>query len=248
MLKEQSVQERQYHFPYHHVPKYRSGFSTAFFVRYGLKYAASLEWIIKQIAAQPFRSLCDVGCGDGRLVAELTQDFPDREIIGIDYSERSINLARGMAPEANFEQTNILEEEVGRQFDIVTLVEVFEHIPVADCEDFVHALAKLSPKGGYLLVTVPHENLPLSEKHFQHFTVDKLRSYFEPYYDLEKTQFLEKSGGWRLYLSYRLLKNKLFILNNRFLLNRIYCGYARHLLLADSESECERLCFLLRRK
>ena len=244
----QLEQERQYNFPYHHVGQYRNGFKASYYVRYALKHISSLEWIISKIHSIPFKSLCDLGCGDGRLVTELDHAFPSRHIVGLDYSVRSIHLAKGIHPTGDFRQVDIFNDPIQEQFDLVTLIEVFEHIPVEQCEQFAKKTAGLIKPNGYLLITVPHQNLPISKKHFQHFTQASLWDYFQSDFELEEVQFLEKRGGSRLYWYYRLLKNKMFILNNQSILNWIYKGYKKHLLIADSEQDCERLYFLLKKK
>ena len=244
----QKLQEDQYHFPYHHVAKFRNGFQSTYYVKYGLKQITSLEFILTQLKQLNFNTLCDLGCGDGRLAQEVHIEFPEVEITGIDYSERAIHLAKGFCPDLGFIQKNILEEKIQRTFDVVTLIEVFEHIPIADCQRFVKATATLLEKGGKLMVTVPHTNLPLSSKHEQHFDLQRLKSYFNDEFLVIEEKFLEKRGGWRLYCYYRLMKNKLFLLNHKGLLKRIYHGYKKHLLIAESEQNCERLYLLLEKK
>ena len=246
--RKQELQERQYEFPYHHVARFRQGFQSTYYVKYGLKQVSSLEFILDQLKQLKFDHLCDLGCGDGRLALEAAREFPNANISGIDYSERAINLAKGFGPEINFMCKDITEEEFHVQYDVVTLIEVFEHIPLEKCKSFVLATAKLLPQGGKLMVTVPHKNLPLSAKHEQHFDLAGLLNYFELLFDVVDTKFLEKKGGWRLYLYYRLMKNKLFLLNHKGMLNWIYRGYQKHLLIADHEQNCERLYLLLEKK
>ncbi len=244
----QQLQEQQYVFPYHHVARFRQGFQSTYFVKYGLKQVSSLEFILDQLKQLKFNHLCDLGCGDGRLALEAAREFPNATITGIDYSERAINLAKGFGPEVDFICRDITEEKTSDQFEVITLIEVFEHIPLEKCEAFVAATVKLLRKKGKLMVTVPHKNLPLSAKHEQHFDLEGLLSYFDPYLNVLETRFLEKKGGWRLYLYYRLMKNKLFLLNHKGLLNWIYQGYKKHLLIADNEQDCERLYLLLEKK
>lgn len=245
--KKQARQEEQYSFPYHHVARFRDGFSSTYYVKYGLKQVSSLEFILDQLKQLNFHTLCDVGCGDGRLAMEAYREFPKAQVSGIDYSQRAINLAKGFCPDVNFICQNIVEEDHPDKYDVATLIEVFEHIPVALCESFVQALTGLIQEGGHLLVTVPHKNLPLSAKHEQHFDLAGLKAHFGKDFEVIEERFLEKRGGWRIYLYYRLLKNKLFLLNFKPLLNWIYNGYKKHLLLVENERDCERLYLLLRR-
>ncbi|MFW6244857.1 MAG: class I SAM-dependent methyltransferase, partial [Fibrobacterota bacterium] len=189
---QQLVQEKQYSFPEHYVPTFRKGFRTAVYSRYGLVYAQILEFILDQLGKISFDSLCDVGCGDGRLIKEIQTDFPRKQVLGMDYSERAINLARGLNPEGNYIQTDITEDQQ-RSFDVLTLIEVFEHIPPDMGEDFVRGLHRLLIDDGFLLLTVPHYNVPLEKKHYRHFTTDSLVSCFEPLFEITEVKYLIKN-------------------------------------------------------
>ena len=93
----QKVQEEEYGFPNHYVPRYVGAFSTAIFYGFGLNYVSTIEFLIDRLKEMEFLSICDVGSGDGRFVKELAQHFPDRKVSGIDYSERAINLDASMS-------------------------------------------------------------------------------------------------------------------------------------------------------
>ncbi|MDN4164864.1 class I SAM-dependent methyltransferase [Cytophagales bacterium LB-30] len=244
----QRVQEEQYSFPFHYVSQFRKNFRATVFDGYGLKYVSSMEFLLNYLKKESFHTLIDVGCGDGRLVRELSLEFPDKTISGFDYSERSINLAKGLNPGLNFKKINILEENLEKKVDFATLIEVFEHIPLDACNQFAKAVANLIIPGGKLIVTVPHRNLSLSDKHYQHFTSETLKKYFEPYFDTEKLIFLEKRKTAHAWLYKRLMKNKLFLLNNKNLLNWIYKNYKKRVLIATSDLDCEKLFLVLKKK
>lgn len=243
----QKVQEEEYGFPNHYVPQFKGTFSTAVFYGFGLNYVSTIEFLIGQLKDMEFRSICDVGSGDGRFVKELAQHFPDRKVSGIDYSERAINLARGLNPSLDFIRTDIVNDTVKQKYDVLSLIEVFEHIPLDETERFVKALYGLLNKNGILLLTVPHSNQTVTSKHYQHFTSHSLRSCFEPYFSVEDEVFFEKPGNWRIYLIKRLMKNKLFILNNRAILNWIYKIYKNKCFYSE-EKDCGRIYLKLRKK
>lgn len=242
----QKVQEDQYSFPHHYVPRYKDGFSTAVYSGFGINYVSTLEFLFSKLEDLHFGSLCDVGTGDGRLVREFSDHFPDKDVSGIDYSERAINLARGLNPGFDFIQADIVNDNLPVKYDVLTLIEVFEHIPPGDTYGFVKALHGLLNENGTLILTVPHKNKPLTSKHYQHFSSGGLKSHFEPLFEVEEEVFFEKLRHWRLFIIRRLLKNKLFILNNRRLLNRIYRTYKQNCFHAD-ESNCGRIYLKLRK-
>ncbi len=242
----QREQENQYSFPNHYVSKYKGGFSTAVFSGFGINYESTIEFLFTKLNDIEFKSVADIGTGDGRLVKEFSEKYTDKKVLGIDYSQRAINLAKGLNPSLNFIKADIINDDIKEKFDILTLIEVFEHIPPAICDDFVSALSNLLNDNGILLLTVPHQNKPVSKKHYQHFSSDNLKKYFLEKFNVEEEIFFEKKN-WRLFFIKRLLKNKLFLLNNRMMLNGLYKSYKKHCFHAIEEN-CGRIFLKLRKK
>jgi 2-polyprenyl-3-methyl-5-hydroxy-6-metoxy-1,4-benzoquinol methylase len=124
----------------------------------------------------PAEAILDLGCGDGRLTAELhNEGLP---IEGVDFSRRGIEKARREHPDVTFHVQDIAEPfplEAHRKYDLVVSVEVIEHL-LLPRNLFRRADEILSP-GGQLLVTTPYhgylKNLALSVagKWDKHFTV-----------------------------------------------------------------------------
>ena len=171
---EQEKQEEEYKFPYHYIPRYKSTFTQTYNLDWGLNYAGTIEFILGKLREEDFRSLADIGCGDGRIAAEIAGEFPQKDIVGIDYSEHAITLAKALNPSLNFQCADISADMSGKKYDCITLIEVFEHIPPATADSFVAALHDILDDGGFVLLTVPHENISVTAKHFQHFTPEKL--------------------------------------------------------------------------
>jgi 2-polyprenyl-3-methyl-5-hydroxy-6-metoxy-1,4-benzoquinol methylase len=243
---QQHIQEEEYGFPYHYIGQYKGGFKTAVYAAYGLSYVSAMEFIMKKIREHNPNSICDVGTGDGRLVREMTVEFPAAVVKGIDYSERSINLARALNPTLQYIQKDIINDSVGETFDLITLIEVFEHIPLELCPDFVLGLTRLLNSNGKILLTVPHANVRLSAKHYQHFTSASLRKYFEPYFVVQEETFFENRSFPYVILR-TLIKNKMFMLNNQFLLNVVYKSYKK-ICFFSSERNCRRIYLTLIKK
>lgn len=176
---EQAIQERQYYLPYHYIPRrLDSRIVYAARVDWAGEYLKSIELVAALVAASGASRILDLGCGDGRLVNELSGRFPDRRFVGLDYSSRAIAIAALYREHTNAEFLNHGIDESGLAkgtFDLVTLIEVLEHIPDAELEGFVRAAVDMVRAGGILLVTVPHVNKPLQSKHYRHFTSSSLR-------------------------------------------------------------------------
>jgi 2-polyprenyl-3-methyl-5-hydroxy-6-metoxy-1,4-benzoquinol methylase len=108
-------------------------------------------------AADP-RSLLDVGCGEGVLVHQWAQRLGEARVVGIDLEEPSIQAGWAQRQAPNLDYRVIRAENLpfaDREFDVVTAIEVLEHVP-----DPEHTLAEMARCGQRrLLVSVPREPL-----------------------------------------------------------------------------------------
>ena len=244
--QQQKIQDEDYSFPYHYVPQFSPGFTQTYSWTWGLYYASALEFVINRVKECGPETIVDVGTGDGRLVRELSREPAFRRVVGIDYSTRAIALARALNPTLEFLAQDITKRDFEEQFELATLIEVFEHLPPDFAPQFVTALRRLLKPNGHLLVTVPHKNLPVSAKHFQHFSEKSLRPYFEPHFVVEEVRFLNKRSQW-VSLIAKILENDYFILKHWGLRNRLYLAYKKFFLLSD-EAQCGRIYMRLRPK
>jgi methionine biosynthesis protein MetW len=98
-------------------------------------------------------SVLDVGCGDGTFGQHLASVRPDCTFYGLDVSSASVELARskGLAA-AVLDPCKTLREQVDRQFDVVTIMEVLEH--VHDAEALFRSLQSLGTRS--IVVTIPN--------------------------------------------------------------------------------------------
>jgi SAM-dependent methyltransferase len=240
---EQSAQDDEYWFPYHYVAQFRGQFRQCFLDTWSINYVSTIEYLLGRIAAERPRRIVDIGCGDGRFTRELSLTYPDCQVVGIDYSARATVLARAMNPDRpnlEFHALDITQPLDLGTFDLAILMEVFEHIPLAETASFMAGVRRLMQPGGVLYVTVPHENKPLEYKHFQHFSAASLVRQLQPCFEVVEVVPFEKRALSRKLLT-RVLSNRFFVLNNDRLLNRIYAWYKKHLFLCESERVCQRL-------
>ncbi len=107
--------------------------------KYRKASAHQQQWGAGLIATLEFcgqESVLDLGCGDGRLTAELAARVPQGRVVGIDASQGMITTAGKYydLPNVSFELLDILELSWEDEFDIVfsnaALHWVLEHEPV----------------------------------------------------------------------------------------------------------------------
>ncbi|GAF77241.1 unnamed protein product, partial [marine sediment metagenome] len=237
----QAIQDDEYWFPYHYVAQYKNGFSQYYNDTWGINYIATIEFILNKLEREHYYSLIDIGCGDGRLVKEVQDKFPNKVVEGIDYSERAINLAKAMNPRGAYYCLDIEKEKpLHGEYDIALLIEVFEHILPEKAEVFLNSVKNIISKEGLLYITVPHVNKPLEYKHYRHFSVKSLLECLKKYFDILEVIPFEKIDVRKSFIDI-LLTNPFFILNMGRGKTFIYKYYKKNLFLAKRESDCQRI-------
>src|SRR3546814_6730143 len=92
-------------------------------------------------------------------------------ITGVDRSPRAIRFARAFHPDIDFRVGDA--SSLSDQFDLVTAIEVLEHVPNDELPAFIRALRDRCRPGGYLIVSVPSALMPVQSKHFRHYRSEK---------------------------------------------------------------------------
>ncbi|MGE5215322.1 MAG: class I SAM-dependent methyltransferase [Nitrospirota bacterium] len=132
--------------------------------KYG-PFSRHLRRIIKNmIRPLNFKSVLDVGCGQGSFLQELQSEFPNIKPYGIDISSSAVQLARSRLPGGRFWVMDITDDSLDQQCDLVVCSEVLEHIP-----DDIGALQNLRKvTGKYLLISTPQGRMRRFETQVGH--------------------------------------------------------------------------------
>lgn len=119
-----------------------------------------LGWIIDKAGGISGKRVIDVGCGGG-ILAEAMADR-GAEVTGIDLSERSLKVAQLHLLESGRQVTyrNAAVEDLAREqpesFDVVTCMEVLEHVPHPAAH--IAACARLLKPNGYAFFATINRN------------------------------------------------------------------------------------------
>lgn len=117
------------------------------------------------------KTVVDLGCYAGHFVAELAAADPARDVIGVDYDARNLEIARLLHPELHFVQSSVYELDLpDASVDCVTFQEVIEHL-----EGPAQALKEINRvlrPGGALIVTTPNAYY---WRHFREFAVGEAK-------------------------------------------------------------------------
>jgi 2-polyprenyl-3-methyl-5-hydroxy-6-metoxy-1,4-benzoquinol methylase len=101
--------------------------------------------------------LLDIGCGAGHFISRL-QHRPELNITGIDITDKVIDRLQELYPYAQFKKINFSEpQDMTYPYDIVTAIEVIEHIPYDKQSIFIENIRKSLKPGALLFLTTPNK-------------------------------------------------------------------------------------------
>jgi len=119
-----------------------------------------MDWIEQHVALSG-RCVLDVGCGGGILAEAMSQK--GARVVGIDLAGKSLQVARLHALEsgAKVEYRAVAVEDLAQekpgQFDVVTCMEMLEHVP--DPARTIAACAQLVRPAGWVLFSTINRNI-----------------------------------------------------------------------------------------
>ncbi len=133
-----------------------------------------------------YKTLVDIGCGDGAYTSEIKARFPSLHIVGFDPAGEAIALAQKKYTNITFQVKNILavgeggEQEV---YDIAILRGVLHHLPdqalaIKNALALCKTLVIIEPNGNNPILKVIEKVSPYHVKHEeQSFSYAQLKSW-----------------------------------------------------------------------
>jgi ubiquinone/menaquinone biosynthesis C-methylase UbiE len=161
--KEFKIGERAYPFYSFHRPDSEANWSDQmasrleqpskhhFIDRYNRKIA--LDGVKDKLAGKNCCYL-DVGCSSGYMIEEVLENFPDVNIIGVDYFSAGILQCHKRLPDIPIFQMDLSNCQFpDNLFDSITCLNVLEHIQ--DDTSALKHLYRITKPGGKIVITVP---------------------------------------------------------------------------------------------
>lgn len=98
-------------------------------------------------------SILDVGCGKGDFLLSCARLVKPKKLVGVDVFVRNLKIPE---KRLQFVQDDIVDFDLGEEFDVVMSDNVFEHIASQDTESFLSSLYRAMRPGGTLILLTPN--------------------------------------------------------------------------------------------
>ena len=98
--------------------------------------------------------ILDAGCGEGFITNLIAANIQNADIIGLEYADEALEIARKMNPQLTYVQGNIYNMPFkDNAYEVVICTEVLEHLehPESALKELMRVCGK------YLIITVPNE-------------------------------------------------------------------------------------------
>ncbi|MFH1001055.1 MAG: class I SAM-dependent methyltransferase, partial [Bacteroidota bacterium] len=109
--------------------------------------------------------LLDIGIGRGEMLTCM-KNWGYTNYFGIDISPSTVNFCKGLSLQCELvENTTAYLINKPNHFDLITLLDVLEHIPKSELIPFMKAVKKSLKKNGVLIIQVPNLQAPDGHLH-----------------------------------------------------------------------------------
>lgn len=215
------VQNKMYREPYHYYTSLQP-FRLHKYLAWGLEYISYQKVILDILKEIKFSNLIDVGCGDGYFINNVSSFFSLSDFKGIDLSDKAISFANAYNCSGNvvFSHTDVAD--VNEKYDVVTSVEVLEHIPGESINTFVNNIDNILNEEGSFVVCVPTTNQPVSRKHYRHYDLSLLNEQVGDKFVSKDVYYVYDNKSFVFRLIKKMIINRFFILNDANILNFLY--------------------------
>ena len=104
-------------------------------------------------------AILDIGSGLGWSSYEFARFFPKATVLGVDISSELVGLAQLLfsRPNLAYRKVDVTSDSFsfGQPFDAITLIDVYEHIPISERVNFHQHLRRHLSSNGQVLIATP---------------------------------------------------------------------------------------------
>ncbi len=118
--------------------------------------------LVRNYKFKDFENILDIGCGDGRITADIADQIPNGKITGIDPSINMIELAKKTFPKSEFPNLDFLLKKAEdliqyNRYDTIVSFSCLHWVREPE-KAIYHICHSLKPNGNILILTYPKES------------------------------------------------------------------------------------------
>lgn len=225
------------------IKKFYNNFLESRMLKYRIRGNRRIELATERVLefVQPDSHILDIGCGIGIATEQMARAAPHGHVWGCDISDRNIWYARQTVQEPNlsFFVADTLDQEylfskVKSDIDVISLVDVIEHIPSEEHGELFEFFSSISSGDTVIVLTYPS---PQYQRYLAEENPEKLQ-VIDQIIKLDTIRQSARSGGFSL---------KHFSLEDVWLKNQyVHCVFQNENSLEknkkDSSSTIEWMC------
>lgn len=118
----------------------------------------SIDQWLERFGVNDSDHVLEIGCGIGTVTGLMANRVTQGQIVGIDLSEKSIEIAKkrlAAQPQCRFMAGDVITMEIAGTFHIIVMPDVLEHIPIETHPQLFKKLCGLLRDDGYILIHIP---------------------------------------------------------------------------------------------
>lgn len=112
---------------------------------------------IEQWTPKNPQRILEIGCGIGDICWRMTRKWSNSEVVGLDVSPKSIAVAKTLFtfPQLYFVEGQLSKNTFSSKFDLIILMDVYEHIALEDRAKLHAALKEVCSDCGRIILSFP---------------------------------------------------------------------------------------------
>ncbi|QDT05886.1 bifunctional 3-demethylubiquinone-9 3-methyltransferase/ 2-octaprenyl-6-hydroxy phenol methylase [Rubripirellula lacrimiformis] len=126
------------------------------FIYGNLRLNMALQFV-KSAVTSDVKNVLDVGCGIGTTSLALAKSFPELKVLGVDISAQNIQAASRLSANERieFSVSDMTTPPRVNSFEVITMVDVYEHIPCEARSVFHATVGRSLAENGIVVLTTP---------------------------------------------------------------------------------------------
>ncbi|KPJ70723.1 hypothetical protein AMJ51_01165 [Microgenomates bacterium DG_75] len=171
----------------------------------GKKLVKRFQVALEMVEIKKGMKILDIGCGRGEVVSYYHQK--GAKVIGLDFSQAAIKIAKKTYPEVSFIHQNVFQYQPETKFSLIMMLDFIEHIPKRKFKGLLRKCHHWLEKKGQILIHTNEKKqeeapgVPFHSTHINLMTAQEVKNILNEHgfkikkFILRPRESEESSGG-----------------------------------------------------